>query len=76
MNSAQIILVIVVAYMAIGFVVAVTFVCFGITSVDPVAKGSSMRFRVLIIPGTAALWPIMLRKWCAAKRGEVVHDTK
>ncbi len=74
MNAPQIILIIAFAYVAIGLVFALAFVCRGITSVDAAAKGSSAAFRLLIVPGASALWPLMLRKWHAARRGEVNHD--
>ena len=76
MNAAQIILLLVLAYAAVGFLFAVAFVCFGITRVDGAAKDSSTYFRALMIPGVAALWPLMLRKWRGAAAKETTHDTQ
>lgn len=45
-----------------GFAVAVPFVLFGLTRVDPDARGS-WTFRPLLIPGVAALWPLVLWWW-------------
>lgn len=56
------------AYWATGLVFAVAFASFGIQRVDPVAKGSGAAFRLLIMPGAAVLWPVLLQKWIAAKR--------
>ncbi len=74
MNVAQIILLIVLVYASIGFVVALAFVCRGITRVDVAANGSSKAFKALIVPGAAALWPVILRKWRLANRKEISHD--
>jgi len=51
------------AYAAIGVVFAVLFVTRGVGRVDPAARGSSWAFRLLVLPGVAALWPLMLLKW-------------
>lgn len=75
MNLAQIILLIVLGYAVIGVAVAVAFVCRGITRVDAAANGSSKAFRALIVPGAAALWPVILRRWMHASRKEISHDT-
>ena len=56
-------------YALLGFLVAIPFVLRGAAAVDEAADGASWGFRVLIFPGVAALWPIMLRKWLKARRG-------
>ena len=50
-------------YAALGVLFAVVFVTAGISSVDPVAKSSSIGFRLIILPGVAALWPVLLLQW-------------
>ncbi len=61
-------------YAAVGVVFALAFVLVGVGKVDAGAKGAGLLFRVLILPGTAALWPVMLIKWVlAAKRGPEGH---
>ena len=55
------------AYMAAGVVFAVAFVTLGVQRVDPAAKGAPLGFRLLILPGSAALWPILLRRWMRAQ---------
>jgi hypothetical protein len=47
-------------YAAAGLAFAVFFVTSGIHRVDSQAKGSSAGFRLIIIPGVAALWPFLL----------------
>jgi len=50
-------------YAAIGIVFAILFVTTGIHRVDTVAKGAGPGFRLIILPGVAALWPILLIRW-------------
>jgi hypothetical protein len=50
-------------YLACGLVFAVPFVCGGVNRVDPHARRGSWGFRLLIVPGTMAIWPLLLRRW-------------
>lgn len=58
-------------YVAIGLLFAGAFLTVGISRVDPVSKGSGIGFRLIILPGVAALWPVLLTCWIRAK----VHAT-
>ena len=49
-----------------GAVFAVAFVLFGIHRIDPVAEHSPTGFRLIVIPGVAALWPLLLTRWLRA----------
>ncbi len=55
------------AYAAVGVVFAAVFAVWGVARVDPAAKGAPLGFRLLILPGCAALWPLLLRRWMRAK---------
>ena len=55
-------------YLLIGLLFAVVFVTTGIERVDATARGASAGFRLLILPGVVALWPVLLRKWLRATR--------
>lgn len=68
MIFAQWLVRIVVLYAAAGLVFACAFSLWGVQQVDAGARGSHPLFRVLIIPGAAALWPLMLGKWLRARR--------
>jgi hypothetical protein len=46
-----------------GLVFAIAFVITGVKRIDSEAIGSGVGFRVLIFPGAAALWPLLLRRW-------------
>ena len=50
-------------YAAAGVVFAIAFVLFGISRVDSVAEHAPIGFRLIVIPGVAALWPLLLRRW-------------
>ena len=50
-------------YLAIGLVFAVAFVTKGAAAIDPSAKEGTWGFKVLIFPASAALWPLMAKRW-------------
>lgn len=54
-------------YASIGVLFSLVFVMLGVGRVDVAARGASLGFRVLILPGVAALWPLMLRRWGSAE---------
>jgi hypothetical protein len=51
------------AYAALGFLFAVAFVSSGVTRMDPEAQGTKLGFRLIIIPGVMAFWPLLLKRW-------------
>jgi hypothetical protein len=61
-------LVVLAIYVAIGLLVSVPFVIFGIGRVDPSAKGAPWTFRVVVLPGVIAMWPFVLRLWLGSRR--------
>ena len=50
-------------YVAAGLVFALPFVFRGVNRIDSIASESTWGFRVIIIPGVIALWPILARRW-------------
>jgi len=56
-------------YATFGLLFAVAFVTRGVERVDPSAHGSTLGFRILILPGAAALWPLLLTRWIRSARG-------
>ncbi|MCI0417642.1 MAG: hypothetical protein L0387_04960 [Acidobacteria bacterium] len=48
------------AYGLFGLLFGVCFVTAGVSRLDPLAKGAGLGFRLLILPGVAALWPLLL----------------
>ena len=51
------------AYGLAGAVFAAAFLTLGIHRVVPVAAHASIGFRLLVLPGAAALWPLLLVRW-------------
>ena len=51
------------AYALVGLVFAGFFVSLGVQKLDYEAKGSGIGFRLLIFPGVAAFWPMLLARW-------------
>jgi hypothetical protein len=66
MMIVSIILIIVAAYLAAGFVFAVPFVLKGVSKIDEGAHGASWGFRIIILPGAIIFWPFLLSKWIKA----------
>jgi hypothetical protein len=52
-------------YAGIGLCFAVAFVSRGIDAIDPMARGASWGFRLLVLPGSAIFWPLLLVRWGA-----------
>ena len=50
-------------YLALGLVFAIAFVIFGVGKIDGNAVKGSWGFRLLILPGCMALWPLLLKRW-------------
>ena len=64
----EIVIIIFFGYLGIGVLFAILFALRGVAVVDPVAKGGSVWFKLLLIPGATALWPVLLFKWFKASR--------
>lgn len=63
--TAEMIWTAVAIYLAIGFLMALAFAFGGASRIDRAAKHAGMFFRLLIMPGTALLWPLILLMWMA-----------
>jgi len=60
---AEAFLIAVVTYLLGGLVFATPFALVGVGKIDPHAAHGSWGFRILIIPGTMFLWPLLARRW-------------
>ncbi len=75
--AIYIILLSLVGYLAAGVLFTVLFQLIGIDMIDEGVHGSSIGFRIIIIPGCILLWPVLMRRWiktAAAKKPE--HQSK
>ncbi|MCE9521275.1 MAG: hypothetical protein K8S25_02435 [Alphaproteobacteria bacterium] len=50
-------------FAAAGGIFALGFLSLGLTRIDRGASGAGVWFRLLIVPGLVALWPLMLIRW-------------
>ena len=50
-------------YLLCGFIFAIPFVLVGVGRIDPHAAHGSWGFRILILPGTTLLWPLLAKRW-------------
>ncbi len=70
METVMILFYIAAIYLSFGFLFMIPFVIKGINKIDEGAHGSSIGFRIIMIPGVIVFWPVLLRKWMKAKSGK------
>lgn len=63
MAAAEWLVRVLTVYGVLGMLFAIAFATKGIGRVDPVAKGSKAGFRLIVFPGVAVLWPLLLARW-------------
>ncbi len=54
-------------YAGLGLLFAGAFVVRGAARIDPQAVGASWGFRLAILPGVIALWPLLARRWAKGR---------
>lgn len=54
-------------YLCLGLTFSVVFLCWGIQRVDKGAEGTSIGFKLLLIPGLCVFWIIFLNRWIKSK---------
>jgi hypothetical protein len=59
----ELVLIVVLIYLALGVLFVIPFLIKGLTKVDEGAHGGTMGFKIIIIPGVIVFWPVLLRKW-------------
>jgi uncharacterized membrane protein YphA (DoxX/SURF4 family) len=55
-------------YLSCGLLFGSAFITAGIGKVDAAARGTSVLFRLLVLPAAVALWPLLVPKWVTAVR--------
>ncbi|MCB2096387.1 MAG: hypothetical protein KDE05_02035 [Parvularculaceae bacterium] len=68
-ETAEMIWMAVGGYLGLGALFAFYFVLRGVDGLDHAAKGAGAPFRLLLFPGAAALWPILLLRMLATPKG-------
>lgn len=67
-SLVRLLLVVLAAYGAAGIVFAITFQASGAMGrLDPAARDGSRAFHAMMIPGLAALWPLMACMWISGR---------
>jgi len=59
---ATLVIAVAMAYAGVGLLVALAYLLLGLDESDPAAR-QSYAFRVLLGPGLALLWPLVLYRW-------------
>jgi hypothetical protein len=53
-------------YISCGLLFGSAFITAGLGKVDRAGRGTSVFFRLLILPATVAFWPFLAAKWIRA----------
>lgn len=61
------------AYLAVGLAFALLFATLLVARLDPAAKGGTVGFRVLIVPGATLFWPLLLGRLLRGRGVPVEH---
>ena len=59
----EILLIIAAVYLLVGVVFVIPFLMKGLNKIDEGAHGSTIGFKIIIIPGVIVFWPVLLAKW-------------
>ena len=59
----EILLIIAAVYLLMGVLFVIPFLMKGLNKIDEGAHGSTIGFKIIIIPGVIVFWPVLLSKW-------------
>lgn len=74
MTVAEVIVYLIFAYLALGFLFAVWFVTVGISKLDDAAKGTGIGFRLFIFWGSLLLWPVIAKRCIRGEKRPVERN--
>ncbi len=63
MFVAETLVAVVEIYLVVGILFGIVFVTRGVQAIDHAAEGTGWGFRLIILPGVAVFWPLLLRRW-------------
>ncbi|MFN7117585.1 MAG: hypothetical protein ACK4TA_12355 [Saprospiraceae bacterium] len=55
-------------YLGVGLLFGLWFVFRGVNHLDHQMESASWQVRLLLLPGTAALWVVLLNKWLKTRK--------
>ena len=55
-------------YLLIGFLFSLLLLWKGLAKIDPNTIGSGIGFKLLVLPGLCAFWPLFVRKWLKSSK--------
>ncbi|MEQ1819014.1 MAG: hypothetical protein ABL871_10420 [Terricaulis sp.] len=61
-QTAEIVWLALAGYLGVGLCVATSTLLFGLRKLEPAAAAMPLRVRFLILPGLAALWPLVIAR--------------
>jgi hypothetical protein len=73
LELAQIVALVMESYAVAGVMFACVFLPRAALRVDPHLKGASPLVRLLILPGVAALWPLVAWRWGSGAPAPIEH---
>jgi len=62
-RMVQILLIVAAIYLVLGVLFVIPFLMKGLNKIDEGAHGSTIGFKIIIIPGVIVFWPVLLSKW-------------
>lgn len=63
MSLPDVLLLILASYLGLGLLFSIPFLIVGVGKIDPTASKGSWGFRIMILPGSIALWPLLISRW-------------
>ncbi len=63
MAVANMIVLMLAAWFAVGALIAIAFLAFGVNRIDAAAKGASPLFRPMVFLGCVMIWPAVVVRW-------------
>lgn len=70
---AQWVVTLAATYVALGLLFAAPFLIRGVGKVDPHAVNAGVTVRLILLPGTVVLWPLLLKRWVRAEPVPMEH---
>jgi hypothetical protein len=66
--------IVITVYVVAGIIFTIFFQIKGLSKIDEGVHGSTIGFRIIIIPGCIVFWPVLLRKWLMISNNPSVSE--